>query len=229
MASMHAYKTVFALKKIAKDILYSPEDILTNEATSDEIVKNGFNILIKTDATEEDIREIVQPGYDLTKVEVYECTAQEFQLGFEAEEAQILDRSGFLRGGDRKAADAKEGQTDTAPKKKIAPGDFVIASKKPGKGKNLAKERPAKKDKASFISVDIAKMDQLMDLIGELVISQSVVLQNPDLKVPGLNLDNFNKAAGQMKKISTDLPKCDHEHAYGAADQYLPEDEPYRL
>ena len=45
MASMHAYKTVFALKKIAKDILYSPEDILTNEATSDEIVKDGFNIL----------------------------------------------------------------------------------------------------------------------------------------------------------------------------------------
>ena len=37
------------------------------------------------------------------------------------------------------------------------------------------------------------------------MISQSVVLQNPDLKVPGLNLDNFNKAAGQMKKISTDL------------------------
>lgn len=109
MASMHAYKTVFALKKIAKDILYSPEDILTNEATSDEIVKDGFNILIKTDATEEDIREIVQPGYDLTKVEVYECTAQEFQLGFEAEEAQILDRSGFLRGGDRKAGGCQRG------------------------------------------------------------------------------------------------------------------------
>ena len=44
-----------------------------------------------------------------------------------------------------------------------------------------------------------------MDLIGELVISESVVLQNPDLKVPGLNLDNFNKAAVQMSKISTDL------------------------
>ena len=44
-----------------------------------------------------------------------------------------------------------------------------------------------------------------MDLIGELVIAESVVLQNPDLKVPGLNLSNFNKAAGQMSKISTDL------------------------
>ena len=48
-------------------------------------------------------------------------------------------------------------------------------------------------------------MDMLMDLIGELVISESVVLQNPDLKVPGLKLDNFNKAAAQMSKISTDL------------------------
>ena len=44
-------------------------------------------------------------------------------------------------------------------------------------------------------SVNVSKMDQLMDLIGELVISESVVLQSSDLKVPGLNLDNFNKAA----------------------------------
>lgn len=204
MASMHAYKTVFALKKIAKDILYSPEDILTNEATSEEIIKNGFKILIKTDATEEDIREIVQPGYDLTKVEVYECSAQEFQLGFEAEGSQILIDLDSSVEEIEKRADAKEDEA-AVTKKKIAPGDFVIASKEPGKAKNLAKDRPAKKDKATFISVDIAKMDQLMDLIGELVISQSVVLQNPDLKVPGLNLDNFNKAAGQMKKISTDL------------------------
>ena len=31
------------------------------------------------------------------------------------------------------------------------------------------------------------------------------MLQNSDLKVPGLNLDNFNKAAAQLAKISTDL------------------------
>ena len=70
---------------------------------------------------------------------------------------------------------------------------------------NVLMDKKQKGEKTAFISVDISKMDQLMDLIGELVISQSVVLQNPDLKVPGLNPDNFNKAAGQMKKISTDL------------------------
>jgi two-component system chemotaxis sensor kinase CheA len=64
---------------------------------------------------------------------------------------------------------------------------------------------PKKVEKASYISVDVRKMDLLMDLIGELVISQSVVLQNPDLKVPGLKLDNFTKSANQMCKISSDL------------------------
>ncbi len=53
--------------------------------------------------------------------------------------------------------------------------------------------------------MNVSKMDQLMDLIGELVISESVVLQSSDLKVPGLNLDNFNKAAAQLASISTDL------------------------
>ena len=46
---------------------------------------------------------------------------------------------------------------------------------------------------------------QIIDLIGELVIAESVVLQNQDLQVPGLKLDNFNKAARNMKKISSDL------------------------
>lgn len=80
----------------------------------------------------------------------------------------------------------------------------VIQSKEPGKQKKLAKDKP-KTEKASFISVNVSKMDQLMDLIGELVIAESVVLQNPDLKVPGLNLNSFNKAAAQLSKISTDL------------------------
>ena len=204
MASMHAYKTVFALKKIAEEILYTPDDILTNPDSSEVILRDGFKILLRTNGEEKDIREIVQPGYDLLQVDVYQCTSKEFQMGFESEGSEIvIDLESSVEDIEKKADEKQKAEKE--PKKKIAPGDFVVATKEPGKGKNLAKDRPKKADKASFISVDIAKMDQLMDLIGELVISQSVVLQNPDLKVPGLNLDNFNKSAGQMKKISTDL------------------------
>ncbi len=64
-----------------------------------------------------------------------------------------------------------------------------------------------------------------MDLIGELVISESVVLQNPDLKVPGLRLDNFNKAAAQMSKNIYRASECHNVDAYGASYKYIPEDE----
>lgn len=49
----------------------------------------------------------------------------------------------------------------------------------------------------------MAKADRLMDLIGELVISESMVTQNPDLI--GLEIDNFQKSARQLRKIISEM------------------------
>lgn len=219
MVNVHAYKAVYALKEIAEDILYSPEDILTDASSSDTILEDGFRILLQAQSTEEEIRELIGIGYDIEKVDIYECKAEEFLQGFDfggsdsapaSATAPKIDLDASVEEIEKKAEEEsgaeKSGEEKPKPPAKpdIAPGDFVIKSKEPGKRKKLAKNK-SKADKASFISVDVGKMDQLMDLIGELVISESVVLQSPDLKVPGLSLDNFNKAAGQMSKISTDL------------------------
>lgn len=211
LANIHAYKTVYALKEIAEDVMYYPEDIITNESSADEILENGFKILLQTQSSEEELKEIIQPGYELQKVEIVSCTAKEFQQGFDSFGSEIrIDLESSVEEIEAKALAAEEQREaekkqEKEKKETIAPGDFVIASKEPGKAKKLVKDKPRKTEKTSYISVDISKMDLLMDLIGELVISESVVLQNPDLKVPGLKLDNFNKAAAQMSKISTDL------------------------
>ena len=211
LVNVHAYKIVYALKDIAEDILHYPEDVVADAGAADEIAENGFKILLQTQSSEADLREIIKEGYDITKVEINECTAKDYQLGFDSFGSEIrIDLESSVEEIEAKADSlfvtapeaAKEPKKEE--KKEIAPGDFVI-EKGPGKGKKLAKDKPKKPEKAAFISVDIQKMDVLMDLIGELVISQSVVLQNQDLKVPGLRLDNFNKAAGQMLKISTEL------------------------
>ena len=211
MSNVHAYKTVYALKEIAEDLLYSPEDIISDEASAQTILEDGFRILLQAQCTEEEIRELIGIGYDIEKVDIYECKAEEFLQGFDfgEQEPMVIDLESSVEDienkAEEKAAQETKDEEPKAPeKKKIAPGDFVIKSKEPGRPKKLAKDR-AKVEKASFISVNVKKMDQLMDLIGELVISESVVLQNPDLKVPGLNLDRFNKAAAQLSKISTDL------------------------
>mgnify|MGYP001142560302 CR=1 FL=1 len=52
MANVHAYKTVYALKEIAEDILYSPEDILTDEKSSEKFLKDGFRVLLQAQASE---------------------------------------------------------------------------------------------------------------------------------------------------------------------------------
>lgn len=208
LVNVHAYKAVYALKEIAEDMIYSPEDIISDEGCVEEIFENGFNILLQTQSTEADIRGIIKEGYDVKKVDILECTESEYRQGFGEEEetpAITIDLDSSVEEIEAKAERTQEQIMAEAKSKALVPGDFVIQSKEPGKAKKLAKDKPKKSDKATYINVDVAKMDQLMDLIGELVISQSVVLQNPDLKVPGLSLDNFNKSAAQMVKISTDL------------------------
>lgn len=60
-----------------------------------------------------------------------------------------------------------------------------------------------KVSKQSLISVNKTKLDQLMDLVGELVTAESMVANNPDLK--GLELDNFNKSTRELRKLTDEL------------------------
>ena len=57
--------------------------------------------------------------------------------------------------------------------------------------------------KQSLISVNLNKLDTLVDLVGEIVITEAMVTSNPDLK--GLRLDNFQKAARQLRKLNSEL------------------------
>ena len=205
LANVHAYKIVYSLKGLADELMYEPEDIISNEASADKIIEDGFKILLKTKKDIDEIKKLIKTGYDIRNVDIFEISAAEFAQGFDGVAHEIkIDLDSSVESIEKNHQQSEE-LSEKAEPKKPAPGDYVVQSKTPGKGKKLAKDKKGKEAKAAFISVDISKMDMLMDLIGELVISESVVLQNPDLKVPGIKLDNFNKAAAQMSKISTDL------------------------
>lgn len=55
----------------------------------------------------------------------------------------------------------------------------------------------------SMISVDVDKLDKLMNLVGEMVIAEAMVIQNPDLR--GLTLENFDRSARQLTKITSEV------------------------
>ncbi len=53
------------------------------------------------------------------------------------------------------------------------------------------------------IRVDLDKLDKLLDLVGEMVIAEAMVSNNPDLR--GLQLGRFEKAVLQLDKITRDI------------------------
>ena len=70
--------------------------------------------------------------------------------------------------------------------------------------KRRQKKAPGKQAvKKQDIRVDLGKLDSLIDFIGELVIAENMVINNPDLEE--LELDNFQKAGQHLGKIVRDL------------------------
>lgn len=192
MSNIRAYSATYALKEVAEDLLYTPEDIIVNEESANIILSEGFHILLQTKSDKEEIIELVN-SVEVESLDIEEITAEQFGRGL-VEAAHT--------GAPEQAEETQEAPKEKKEVKPIEPGDYVVKAKEPGKGKTLAKNQPKKQ---SIISVNVEKMDMLMDLIGEIVIAEAVVLQNPDLKVPGLELSNFNKASAQLSKITTEL------------------------
>ena len=193
MSNIRAYSATYALKEVAEDLLYTPDDILSNEASGEVILAEGFHMLLQTKSSKEEVLGLIDSS-EAEEINFDELTKGEYGRAlaeFGREDAVTIDL------GEEKKPEDKEKK-----KERPKPGDYVIKTKEAGKGKTLAKNQPKQQ---SIISVNVEKMDALMDLIGELVIAEAVVLQNPDLKVPGLELSNFQKASGQLSKITTEL------------------------
>lgn len=196
MCNIRAYTAVYALKEVAEDIQYIPDDIISNEESSDVILADGFHMLVQCQCSKDEVRAAIGETSGMDRVEINDCSKQEFEMGFhEPEEQPIVIE-----------LEDKEKEPEQKPEKKEpTPGDYVIKNKEAGKSKKLAKNQPKQQPKQTYISVNVEKLDSLMDMIGELVISEATVLQNPDLKVPGLELSNFQKSASQLSKITTEL------------------------
>jgi|AGTN01.2.fsa_nt_gi Chemotaxis protein histidine kinase and related kinases len=57
--------------------------------------------------------------------------------------------------------------------------------------------------KQNYMSVNLNKLDMLMDIVGEIVITESTVTKNPE--VVNLHLENFEKASRQLRKLTDEL------------------------
>jgi two-component system chemotaxis sensor kinase CheA len=86
-------------------------------------------------------------------------------------------------------------------------GDFAAATTEgaPGEKAAVSTARTDSNSGASVIKVDTLKLDSLVDLVGEMVIAQSLVVQNRDLTT--LQSEQLTRDLAQLGRITKDLQR----------------------
>ncbi len=181
MENLRAFMIVNALQERELEFTYYPDDIDRNPDSAEKIIEDGFYIGFHTEEALENGATVVGNAQNIRSYEMMENQESPAPEEHEPEE---------------KAAPAEK---KAAPPAASAPAQNK-SDAAPAKRKEAASHGAVKQD---LISVNLSKLDALMALVGEIVITESMVTSSPDLQ--GLNLDNFNKSARQLRKLTDDL------------------------
>ncbi|MCL2841385.1 MAG: chemotaxis protein CheA [Defluviitaleaceae bacterium] len=191
MENIRAYTLVHNLQDIAADITHIPEDVI-DEETIPLIRKDGF-ILEFTSAKDYDFL------YDHLASTVY---LRELKLEREGAIATEPTES---------TANAPVVEDIAAPVQETPIVATPAAVGNSAQGQPLTAQEAAAQEiqkskssaQSSMISVNVNKLDTLLNLMGELVISEAMVTQNSELE--GLQLDSFHKETRHLQGIISNL------------------------
>ncbi len=189
MEHLRAFMIVTALKDIELDFKFYPEDVETNGDASETIIENGFYVAL---SSQKDVERALHVIKDQNSVETYEVMENASIKKEEAAPAQ------------NPAGDASSEVPSSA---QAAPAAASSAQAAPAQAAPAQKTAPAAHNsapaKTSLISVNLSKLDSLVAIVGEIVITESMVTSSPDLQ--NLKLDNFMKSARQLRKLTDEL------------------------
>lgn len=190
MENLRAFTIVRNLSELARDIQTDPPDLINSSA--DNILENGFRIWFTTGKEEKQIRNLFEEALFLKSYDLRRTENAPAAPASQPEPAQAPSSPAEA------PASPADGKADARPAEKPAPREMEPAAQR------FDASREAQKNtKSSLISVNINKLDTLMNLVGEIVISESMVTKNPDLE--GLQLESFSKAARQLRKLTDEL------------------------
>ena len=174
MESLRAYMLMDSLKGGPFSFSCYPPDVETNSDTSEFIIEQGFYLGFRSQEEQDAAVHIL---VNLPNISSYETLVNLPETA--DEKAPELDA------------------ISTVPEK-----TFSLPAAAPNMNDSGAKSTHSA-SKQSLISVNLSKLDSLMAVVGEIVITESMVTSSPDLK--GLKLDSFLKSSRQLRKLTDEL------------------------
>lgn len=179
MENLRAFLLVNRIKEEHEIVSCDPPDVETNSDCCQQIQENGFLITVNGEL-ERDVSKIIEESVNVDSYEVIH--------GAPVAEAPAP--------AEEKPAEANDAKAEEKPAE-------VKAEAPTEEKKTAAKTSSPAAGKQSLISVNLAKLDQLHDIVGEIITTESMVISNPELA--GLKLESFQKAARELKKLTGEL------------------------
>ena len=196
MENLRAFLLINTIKDECDYLDFTPADVETNPETSKVIIEQGFLITFKPLDNVDFVLRQIENALNVQSYEVVQAAAAAAAAAPAAE----------LPPEPKAASSAAPAPAPVA----AAPAPAAPAEEK--KEPSAAEKAQAAVEKAqaasgmqkqNLISVNLAKLDALHDIVGEIITTESMVISNPDLE--GLELESFNKAARQLRKLTSEL------------------------
>lgn len=177
MEHLRAFMLTTAVADVCENFDFLPPDVQTNTETDTFIAEKGFYLRFADAADRKNAMDVV------------------------AETGSVANCDSF----DYKAPEPLPAPVEV-PAAAPAP---LAAAEAPAAAAAAKQPAPAQQQQAhqgskdSLISVNLSKLDKLAAVVGEIVITESMVTASPDLK--GLKLDNFSQASRQLRSLTDEL------------------------
>lgn len=173
MENLRAFMFITSVRDICENFTFYPTDIEINSETAQEIIDNGFFVGFKTKDDVDKSVALLKNQSNIYTYEVIENNNPKVESNDNVDEVTV--------------------ETQKTVKKQTSSSAAAASSSSNHSSQN----------KQSLISVNLSKLDNLMAIVGEIVITESMVTSCPELA--GLKLDNFTKSARQLRKLTDEL------------------------
>lgn len=188
LKAARAFLVYKACEEEGEIIVYSP----SSQDVEDEKFDLTFNILVRTDASLEDLKKEVESVSEIEKVEIGELTVDMYPEKTIAEDAPAP-----------KAVEEVPAEVAPAPVQKAAPVAQKTKAKSPSASNNSKKA--GKPVVARTVRVDIEKLDALMNQVSELIIAKNSLVARTTASENTESGINLNEQIEYLERITTTL------------------------
>lgn len=203
MENIRAYSLVFSLQEHCSELHHVPKDLIADETSAASIVADGLQLWFASEMSKEEAVACIEQALFVRQcsLELVDAFPQEFvSPTHDMPVGTTLVKSRpviLMPDQDDDALETVDDSPVFSEYSDVGKGNLS------GVRQSDEREPAARASKGSLLSVNIHKLDKLMDLVGEIVITESMVTRCPELA--GLQLDAFHKSATQLRKLTDEL------------------------